>query len=425
MKLNKTPAYLGLGAIALIGGALPFANAGDQTVKMCLFYDRPSGHARSDPIISQECAADHVHTFYGPRNFHPNTDYKDLITTPPKFSTSPFKENQSLYWHPSIYQVATAGDGTETFTRVSNLYSSPYYRWDTTATPRPEAFPPRFRMISANTDPGANKGGEMGANMFTECCNLPNGEEDCESWNQLFFPRKSCAFLGIAFNMPTCWNGETGDTNNHKDHMAFTLDGTVAGACPKGFNRRLPQIQIFVRIMNYKGNKYRYQLSDGNDDKWHVDFLGGWKKGKLEEIIDGCEPADPEDTGFNPPCGCTEFLTPMKKVARTMCDDDVKRLMIDEATDVTKSLPRGTCTNPNEIEKSWKKLNKKLFKCKNGGSCKEYPEDNFFLNYSKQQNCMWLKKQKKRKRKNICKKRTGTGGFDPRIVCPVTCQSCD
>ena len=31
-------------------------------VKMCLFYPNPSGHARSDPIISQTCAADHVHT---------------------------------------------------------------------------------------------------------------------------------------------------------------------------------------------------------------------------------------------------------------------------------------------------------------------------------------------------------------------------
>ncbi len=31
-------------------------------VKMCLFYPNPSGHARSDPIISQTCAADHVHS---------------------------------------------------------------------------------------------------------------------------------------------------------------------------------------------------------------------------------------------------------------------------------------------------------------------------------------------------------------------------
>ena len=33
-----------------------------KMVKMCLFYRGPSGHARSDPIINQQCASDHVHT---------------------------------------------------------------------------------------------------------------------------------------------------------------------------------------------------------------------------------------------------------------------------------------------------------------------------------------------------------------------------
>ena len=44
-----------------------FANKGNvavdgQMVKMCLFYNDPAGHARSDPIINQECASDHIHT---------------------------------------------------------------------------------------------------------------------------------------------------------------------------------------------------------------------------------------------------------------------------------------------------------------------------------------------------------------------------
>ena len=33
-----------------------------QMVKMCLFYGSPSGHARTDPIIDQQCASGHVHT---------------------------------------------------------------------------------------------------------------------------------------------------------------------------------------------------------------------------------------------------------------------------------------------------------------------------------------------------------------------------
>jgi len=283
-------------------------------------------------------------------------------------------------------------------------------------------------MIAANTDPGADLGGELGANMFTECCDFSaDGEEECEFYTkQLFFPKRSCQFLGIGFNMPTCWNGEL-DSNNHKDHMAYTVDGTVAGACPVGFDRRLPHLQVFVRIMNYKGDKYRYTLSDRKDDAWHVDFFGGWEEGKLEEIIAGCPPhTTTRSTGFNPPCRCTEdFLTPNKKVARTMCDDDVRKLMIDEATDVTGPLlPRGTCQGPALIERSWNKLKPGLYGCNNGGSCKEYKKDKFFKKEGKQANCKWLGKQKKRKRKRLCKK-GGQGGYEAQIVCPATCEKCD
>ena len=37
-------------------------NLTGKMVKMCLFYPAPSGHARSDPIITQTCPSDHVHT---------------------------------------------------------------------------------------------------------------------------------------------------------------------------------------------------------------------------------------------------------------------------------------------------------------------------------------------------------------------------
>jgi hypothetical protein len=73
--------------------------------------------------------------------------------------------------------------------------------------------------------------------------------------------------------MPTCWSGKSlGDDNDHKSHMAYTTNGEVYGLCPTGFPRRLPQVQLFVRIMEYKGGTY--QLSDGMD-VWHVDFFNG------------------------------------------------------------------------------------------------------------------------------------------------------
>ena len=88
-------------------------------------------------------------------------------------------------------------DGT--YTRVNNLETSPYYRWDKSNAPQVVAFPPGFRMIAHSNDPGANQAGESGGNMLTECCQVDsNGEEQCETWDRLHFPTRSCGFLGIA-----------------------------------------------------------------------------------------------------------------------------------------------------------------------------------------------------------------------------------
>jgi hypothetical protein len=48
--------------LLVIFGLIVVAQVKGDMVKMCLFYPNPSGHARTDPIISQTCASDHVHT---------------------------------------------------------------------------------------------------------------------------------------------------------------------------------------------------------------------------------------------------------------------------------------------------------------------------------------------------------------------------
>ena len=74
MKLSAATVYLNTIAgaattISMMGLLLlPSVHAQGQMVKMCLFYDTPSGHARSDPIINQQCSSGHVHTVsYSPK----------------------------------------------------------------------------------------------------------------------------------------------------------------------------------------------------------------------------------------------------------------------------------------------------------------------------------------------------------------------
>merc|ERR1719356_2259307 len=148
-------------------------------VKICLFYASPSGHARTDPIINQQCPSDHMHTFYGPLHLHPETSYSDLLTTPPQYSTSPVEENQSSYWHPSIYRRRRSDGEAAGFELVTNLEVGPYYRWDNSVSPRTVAYPPGFQMIAhyPSTDPGAE------GRMMTECCMLSeDGGESCQEW---------------------------------------------------------------------------------------------------------------------------------------------------------------------------------------------------------------------------------------------------
>ena len=70
-------------------------------------------------------------------------------------------------------------------------------------------------------------------------------------------------------NFPTCWDDSKGigDTGDHMSHMAYTVDGTVEGACPEGYNRRLPQIQLFVRIWDYEGGHYTFSDNTLNGDE--------------------------------------------------------------------------------------------------------------------------------------------------------------
>jgi len=63
--------------------------------------------------------------------------------------------------------------------------------------------------------------------------------------------------------------------------MAYTTNGKVNEPCPSGFNRRVPQVQLFTRINNYRGASHSYELSD-RQSEFHVDFFNGWQEGKLE-----------------------------------------------------------------------------------------------------------------------------------------------
>ena len=94
-------------------------------------------------------------------------------------------------------------------------------------------------------------------------------------------------------------------------------------------------------------------------------IYSGWKEGKLQELIDTCEPDRNVEAGaFNPPCSCAEEnLTKNTEMAGAVCDSDVRRLILDEAIDVTPLLPAGQCQGATLIQKSWNQLADSTIQC--------------------------------------------------------------
>eukprot|EP00551_Chaetoceros_affinis_P012975 CAMPEP_0203676152 /NCGR_PEP_ID=MMETSP0090-20130426/23578_1 /ASSEMBLY_ACC=CAM_ASM_001088 /TAXON_ID=426623 /ORGANISM="Chaetoceros affinis, Strain CCMP159" /LENGTH=234 /DNA_ID=CAMNT_0050542597 /DNA_START=204 /DNA_END=908 /DNA_ORIENTATION=- len=82
--------------------------------------------------------------------------------------------------------------------------------------------------------------------------------------------------------------------------------------------------------------------------------MNGWQDGVLQNIIDNCPVIRDGEAGYNPPCNCAEeFLTENSNPSGAVCDNDVKRYIVNEPTDVVTTLPRGTCNGPSVITKSW------------------------------------------------------------------------
>ena len=312
----------------------------------------PVGHVRSDPIINQTCLSDHVHTFYGPQAVHPATTYEDLINTPDSKTTGNVVENKSLYWHPTIYSYNRL---TDTYTRDEISLTSAYYIWENDANTR--AFPNGFKMI-AGLNPNAP---ENFPNPEVECvgpsrCRRPDG---CFSGND-FFPSRACEELEVSMLFPTCWDGRL-DSENHQDHVHYTLNGDLDGRCPSSHPHRLPQIALFFRIMNYDGGWHTF--ADGSS-VFHADYMSGWDENFLQDVLDRCET---DSFGPNPDSFCEQFLT-FRDAPKCLdeeaqgCDFgdesiiskleefqpppmDILGTVSSEVTDVVVgNLPRGTCT---------------------------------------------------------------------------------
>merc|ERR1712159_934597 len=316
----------------------------------------PIGDARVDPILNNECVSDHVHTFYGPQSgveprlLNPNDDpelglHTRLVNTPVAENTGNVEENKSLYWHPTVYRYNKTAD---TYHKATMAGSSAYYVWETGET---MAFPNGFRMIG-----GFNVEQSL-ANA--ECVNPgPCLFDDCTTENT-FFPSTYCDELEVSMRLPSCWDGVSlSSPPSHTSHVAYTDTGEFFGGCPPSHPIRVPQIQLFFRIMPYPGGHHTF--ADGSGI-FHSDYVSGWNEDFLRDLLDNC---NNEGTGAMPNFFCENHLTfrdAPKCTDENTCDFadpnliqkirdiqppplDVRGTIVAEETcRLEGALPRGTC----------------------------------------------------------------------------------
>jgi len=226
--------------------------------------------------------------------------------------------------------------------------TSAYYVWETKET---TAFPDGFKMIGGYDIDKSR--------ASAECVNeSPCDDGDCYTEND-FFPVDKCEELEVSMRMPNCWDGVNIDSPpSHTSHIEYAEDSAFDGECPSSHPVKLPQIQLFFRIIPYDGGWHTF--SDMSSI-FHSDYVSGWNQTFLQNVLDECVN---DGDGAMPNFFCEDFLTfrdAPKCTDENSCDFadpkllekieviqppplDIKATIVAEETEqVAGNLPRGTC----------------------------------------------------------------------------------
>jgi len=292
------------------------------------------GHVRTDPIITQSCLSDHVHTFYGPPLLFPKVTHTDLVNSDPDKSSGNIRENLSLYWHPSVYRVEDNGERT----LLEPYWMDVYYTYEVNAT---RAFPNGFQMIAGYDEGDAT----TDCDEPTECT-----RGDCTEIND-FFPKNACRQLKISMAMPRCWDETQGiDSPDHMKHVTYPdeVDAPFEGECPESHSTRLPFLEIDIRYKDYLGGPHEFSDGSGN---FHTDYLSGWDENFFQKVLDNCNQDASEELCTKVPFTWRDdIIDPFdeEKLVELLYDNPVppaetKCISEEKVTGIT-NLPRGTCS---------------------------------------------------------------------------------
>lgn len=222
-----------------------------------------SHSAPDDPIVNPgHFGGSHLHDFFGATT-------ADAASTPGSLAagdtTCANKADTASYWVPALF------DGDEQVVPVDLVA---YYRSGPGVDPASvEPWP--FGLALLAGDPGADYEQPLGVVGWT--C----GPSD----HLTVYPRQCSprAPLTLRLTFPDCWDGRNLDTDDHRSHTAYSIDGE----CPA--DQPVPIVQLIVAVRYaFDDDPGNLRLASGGVTTAHGDVLNAWSDEELRHLTALC-----------------------------------------------------------------------------------------------------------------------------------------
>lgn len=224
---------------------------------------RFSHRAPDDPIVFPGSpGASHDHSFVGNRTTNAFSTLDSLLAGR---TTCRRPAETAAYWMPTLYV-----DGNP----VAPVEATIYYRRRTLQSVT--APPAGFKMIAGTAT--ATSPQDMQVTFWN--CGVQAGVPASSAPPACPDARGSSLRLHVTF--PSCWNGVSLDSPNHKTHVAYP----TRGRCPEGYGVAIPQISMIYRYP--VSGSHGFALASGSVYSAHADFFNAWNQGQLERLVQFC-----------------------------------------------------------------------------------------------------------------------------------------